>query len=81
VPIREPIVGGSELTHLLIAPPEDYEPQFSLASGKVDLLHVVGITEPERDYAKANGSEALLDLLKRNGAFPVTQPTRTSVIG
>jgi len=70
------MVNGSILTHVLIAPPESYGAQFSLASGKVDLLHVVGITEKERDYAKTNGSEALLKLLKIHGAFPVTDPNR-----
>ncbi len=77
VPLGGPIVRGSVLTHLLIAPPSSYAAQFSLASGKVDLLHVVGITERERDYAKANGSAALLELLTSQGAFPVTDPNRT----
>jgi len=76
VPIGGPMVKDSALTHLLIAPPESYEAQFSLASGKVDLLHVVGITERERDFAKTNGSPALLELLKSGGAFPITDPNR-----
>lgn len=78
VPIG-PLVKDSVLTHVLIAPPASYEAQFSLASGKVDLLHVVGITENERDYAKTNGSESLLELLKTRGAFPVTDPNRSGL--
>jgi hypothetical protein len=81
IPLGGLVVGDSELTNFLIAPPEGYEPQFQLASGKVDLLHVSGITDDERDYAKEHGSSALLELLKRHGAFPVTDPARRSVIG
>jgi hypothetical protein len=76
VPLGGPIVQGSVLTHLLIAPPGSYAAQFSLASGKVDLLHVAGITERERDYAKINGSPALFELLSSHGAFPITDPDR-----
>jgi hypothetical protein len=79
IPLGGPIVGSSTLTHILIARPDGYEAQFSLASGKVDLLHAVGITEEERNYAKANGSEALLGLLKSEGRLPVTDPARVSV--
>jgi len=77
VPLGGSLVPGSALTHLLITPPDTYEAQFSLASGKVDLLHVVGITERERDYGKTNGSAALLELLRSHGAFPITDPNRT----
>ncbi len=80
VPLGGPIVGDSGLNHLLIAPPLHYEAQFVLESGKVDLLHVVGITERERDYAKEHGSEALLALLQDAGSFPVTNPARPSVV-
>ena len=76
VPLAGPIVGSSVLTHVLIAPPEGYPAQFSLASGKVDLLHVVGITDSERAYAKTSGPPALLQVLKEHGAFPVTDPDR-----
>jgi hypothetical protein len=80
VPLGGSIVGDSALHHLLIAPPQHYEAQFVLDSGKVDLLHVVGITEQERDYAKEHGSEALLALLQDAGGFPVTNPLRSSVV-
>jgi len=80
IPLGGPIVGTSALTHLLIAPPESYEPQFTLASGKVDLLHAVGITQQERGYAKTHGSSEILELLKKADAFPVTKPNRKSVI-
>lgn len=81
IPLGGSIINTSALTHLLITPPENYESQFSLASGKVDLLHVIGITEQERDYAKVHGSEALLELLRNAGAFPVTNPIRRPAVG
>ena len=80
VPLGGPIVGDSALNHLLITLPQHYEAQFVLDSGKVDLLHVVGITERERDYAKEHGSEALLALLQNAGGFPVTNPLRSTVV-
>lgn len=76
VPLGGPMTRGSALLHVLIAPSDSYPPQFSLASGRVDLLHLVGISEKERDYAKAHGSEALLRILKEQGAFPLTDPDR-----
>jgi hypothetical protein len=79
VPLGGSITCDSVLTHLLIALPNNYPAQFSLASGKVDLLHMVGITEKERDYAKTHGSEALLELLKESGVFPVTDPDRRCI--
>lgn len=79
VPLGGPITRNSVLHHVLIAPPDSYPSQFSLASGKVDLLHVAGITEKERDYAKAHNSDALLKLLKEHGAFPLTDPDRTCI--
>lgn len=79
VPLGGSITGNSVLHHVLIAPPNSYPSQFSLASGKVDMLHVVGITEKERDYAKAHGSEALLKILKDYGAFPLTDPDRMCI--
>jgi hypothetical protein len=79
VPLGGSITRDSVLHHVLIVPPISYPSQCSLISGKVDLLHVVGITEQERDYAKANGSEALLKILKERDAFPVTDPDRTCI--
>jgi hypothetical protein len=79
VPLGGSITGNSALCHLLIVPSDSYPTQFSLASGKVDLLHVVGITDKERDYAKERGSEELLKLLKDHGAFPVTDPDRRCI--
>jgi hypothetical protein len=46
----------------------------------VDLLQVVGITGAERDWAKQHGTKDLITLLAEQGAFPVTDPSRRSVV-
>ncbi len=78
VPLGGPINGdpASALRLVAIGRADHYDATFSLASGAVDLLHVVGITESERDYAKIHGTVDLIDLLRKTGAFPVTDPAR-----
>lgn len=66
----------SKLTFLAIAKPTHYPSSASLQSGKFDFLHVVGITEQERDFAKATSTEELIDKLIANSAFPITDPGR-----
>ena len=72
------------LTHLLVAepapPPQGYPPQFQLASGKVDLMLILGITDREKEFAKTQGAEALLALFHHHGVFPRTDPERPSVL-
>lgn len=63
-----------------VAEPEHYPAQQQLASGKFDFLHLVGITEAERDWARSHSTAELVELLAKAGAFPVTQPTRASVM-
>lgn len=72
--------GGSALTHVVFGAPEHYSHSFKLLSGKVDFLHMVGITQSERDYAQAQDSAQLLDKLKAAKAFPVTKPARIAVV-
>ena len=66
----------SKLTFLAIAKPTHYPSSASLQSGKFDFLHVVGITEQERDFAKATSTEELIAKLSANSAFPITDPGR-----
>lgn len=80
IPLGAPLVDDSVLHHLVIGYPTSYPARFVLPSGKVDILHVVGITEDERDYAKANGSDALVALLQSRDAYPVTDPARACVL-
>jgi len=67
------------LRFVAIGRADHYEATFSLPSGAVDLLHLVGITESERDYAKIHGTASLIELLHKTGAFPVTNPARAAV--
>jgi hypothetical protein len=70
----------STLEHVVIGKPMHFPPSFHLGSGQVDLLQVVGITEAERDFAKSSGSEKLIEKLTSVGYYPVTDPTRSTVI-
>ena len=84
LPLGGPITPGTEsaLHFALVAPPPDhYQATASLASGKFDFLHVVGISQAERDFAKTAGYEELVQRLNIARAFPVTDPGRESVIG
>lgn len=67
---------SSELTFLAIAKATHYPSSATLKSGKFDFLHVVGITEEERDFAKATSTEELIARLHSNNAFPITDPDR-----
>jgi len=69
----------SKLTFLAIAKPTHYAPSAQLESGRFDFLHIVGITEQERNYAKSTSTEELIAKLELSGAFPVTMPKRESV--
>lgn len=69
----------SKLTYLAIAQPSHYEASVQLASGLFDFLHVVGMTEQERDYAKANSTDDLIAKLEMQGAYPVTDSKRAGV--
>ena len=72
------------ITHLLVAepplPPIGYPPAFQLATGKVDLMLILGITAKETDFAKTQGAPPLINLLKHHGLFPLTDPERPSVL-
>nr|WP_286010360.1 suppressor of fused domain protein [Serpens gallinarum] len=81
VPTGGPIDGTEEssLRFLAIAKPTHYASWAQLASGKFDFLHAVGITEGERDYAKATSTVTLIAALEAHGAYPITQPRRAQI--
>ncbi|WP_299624360.1 suppressor of fused domain protein [Pelagibius sp.] len=82
VPLRASIdiTGDSALRSVMAWRAEHYEANFVLDSGRVDLLHFVGISDAELDFAKAEGSDKLAARLIDGGAFPVTDPRRASLI-
>jgi len=75
-----PFVEGTELTTMLIVPPDHYPPAFKLDSGRVEFLQFIGITASELEFAKATNSMELLGQLKSNGIYPVTDPNRRSIL-
>lgn len=80
IPAGGPIDGqDSILRFLAICQPSHYPATAQLASGKFDFLHVVGITESERDFAKASSTAELVTILTAQGAAPVTDANRLAV--
>jgi len=71
--------GAIGLRCVVLAEPKHYPATAQLASGQFDFLHAVGITDSEKDWARAHSSEALLRLLEVHGGFPVTDPRRKAV--
>jgi Suppressor of fused protein (SUFU) len=82
VPLRSSISleQPSALEYVVIGRPIHFPDSFRLSSGQVDLLQIVGITEVERDFAKTNSSEVLIKILMDRGCYPVTDPTRLTVV-
>lgn len=79
---RGPLSSGDDslLRYVVIAQPSHYAAQAQLESGTLAFLQVVGITESERDYAKAHSSAALIERLTQAGACPVIDPKRQAVL-
>jgi hypothetical protein len=70
VSVGNPIDGGhGVLRHLVCAAPIGFDAGFSLDSGRVDIVQLVGVTEAEMEFAKLQGTEALLDALTARRLF------------
>ena len=73
----------SELTSFIFLPPYFEDPEFEnlrLGGDKVDILWLVPITEPERDYAVENGSKALEGIFQKTKLDRVVDEKRTSLV-
>jgi hypothetical protein len=68
------------ITHLMIVEPDHYQKSFTLSSGRVNFLHIIGITQEELKFAKASSSEGLLVILKTNNVYPITDRNRNSTV-
>ena len=80
LPLRSSIWdGASAIQTLMLAPPDAVLGIQRLESWSFSLVHVVGITEAEAAFARERGDVALLDQLRAEGAFPVTDPARQSI--
>lgn len=82
VPLGGPINGdpSSPLRFVAIAQPDHYPASFALDSGMVEFLHLVGISERERDFAKSTSTASLLEALAAHGAYPHTDAARASIL-
>jgi hypothetical protein len=82
LPLRGPLplAGTSALRWLLVASGAGFPSHVELASGGVDLLSLVAITDDEAALARERGGEVLLARLRATGAFPVSDPERASVL-
>ena len=81
VPLRaSPGPEASALTWLMLAPPTGFPRKARLQSGFFNFFQVVGISEAEAAYARAEGGEELWKLLQVYSFFPVTDPHRPSVL-
>jgi hypothetical protein len=82
VPLGGPLTGVADcpLRWLLVEPGDEVLPPFELASGRVELLLLVGATEAEVALARNRDQQALVQLLRERGVFPVTDPARRSAV-
>lgn len=69
----------SAISWLLVEPPQRVPPSFEIASGRVDLYQLVGVTEAEVEFARQNDQDALVELLQQEGVYPATDAARRSV--
>jgi len=82
MPLRSSIAGeASEITWLTVGPLDGFPSTFQLPTGSVDLLAVVGVTEQEAGYGRKHGGATLIDLLRQETAYPVTDWRRSSLVG
>ena len=70
----------SELTWLMLAPPVGFPRVQRTLTGGFEFHQVVGITKGEAATAKTHGGPFLLEGLMVEGAFPVTNPGRKTII-
>lgn len=68
----------SAIQWLLVEPPQR-APSFELASGRVDLYQLIGVTEAEVEFARQNDQDTLVELLQQAGVYPATDAARRSL--
>jgi suppressor of fused protein SUFU len=78
IPLNGPISGQNEVSirNAILHKPVSYEHNFSLPSGKVEILQFVGVTDNERDLARNEGFDILTKQLLKTNSFPITNLRR-----
>lgn len=69
----------SVLRWLLVTQPKHYDSAFELASGRVDIYHLVGASDDEIQFARQNDQDQLISALEAKGACPVTDAGRETL--
>lgn len=69
----------SAIRWLLVETPAHVPASFELASGRVDVFQLVGVTDGEVEFARQTSQDLLVALLQKEGAFPATDAGRQSL--
>jgi Suppressor of fused protein (SUFU) len=75
----DPNTPATLLKAIFVSQPEDYDPNFVLPSGRVELLQLVGISGSELAYLLAVGPDKLEAELYDNKLAPTTDPQRNAL--
>jgi hypothetical protein len=77
---RVPLALSESIKSMMFTQPVNFPVSFTIKSGMVDLLQVVGITPEELEYAKQTSSEELKEKILRNTGGLVTRKERSSAV-
>ncbi|WP_338871972.1 suppressor of fused domain protein [Myxococcus stipitatus] len=79
-PVEGTLDGGdSKLSGFVFVRDPSRPDHFSLPSGKVQLLTLVGVTKNEMAFARSNGMDKLMEKLVAAGSGYITRPDREEV--
>lgn len=77
---RVPLALSEDIKIMMFAYPVNFPESFSMKSGRVDLLQVVGITPAELEVAKQTSSEELKEKIVSKLGGLITSKVRASVV-
>lgn len=70
----------SALSAIIMVPSEHYPEEYELVSGKFAFLQILGLTAAELAHGRAHDFEDLLEALVKQGAAPLVDNTRSSIV-
>ena len=77
---RVPLALSEAIKTMMFTHPINFPDSFSIKSGQVDLLQVVGITSAELEAAKKTSTDDLKEIFVSNTGGLVTRKERASVV-